>query len=130
MNIDKPDRNTIVVGGSYPGAMSAWFRNRYPHVAMASWASSGVVQPINDFWQFDEQVYLSSVKSGDWCPAAIQRSTAYVDEQTKLYNEGKANEIESALPEECKGMRSDDFMFFYADIFVESVQYGNRTTLC
>lgn len=27
-------------------------------------------------------------------------------------------------------MRTDDFMFYYADIFVESVQYGNRTELC
>jgi hypothetical protein len=27
-------------------------------------------------------------------------------------------------------MRTDDFMYYYADIFVESVQYGNRTTLC
>mmetsp|Transcript_76060 Transcript_76060/g.105131 ORF Transcript_76060/g.105131 Transcript_76060/m.105131 type:complete len:221 (-) Transcript_76060:56-718(-) len=27
-------------------------------------------------------------------------------------------------------MRGDDFMFYYADIFVESVQYGNRTNLC
>lgn len=50
MNKDKPDRNTIVIGGSYPGALSAWFRERYPHIAMASWASSGVVQPLNDMW--------------------------------------------------------------------------------
>ena len=27
-------------------------------------------------------------------------------------------------------MRTDDWMFFYADIFVESVQYGGRTALC
>lgn len=27
-------------------------------------------------------------------------------------------------------MRTDDFMFYYADIFVESVQYGHRTALC
>ena len=27
-------------------------------------------------------------------------------------------------------MRTDDWMFFYADIFVEGVQYGNRTTMC
>ena len=27
-------------------------------------------------------------------------------------------------------MRTDDFMFYYADIFVEGVQYGNRTGLC
>ena len=29
-----------------------------------------------------------------------------------------------------EGMRTDDFMFYYADIFVEGVQYGNRITLC
>ena len=28
------------------------------------------------------------------------------------------------------GMRSDDFMFYLADIIVESVQYGNRSNLC
>ena len=27
-------------------------------------------------------------------------------------------------------MRTDDWMFFYADIFLESVQYGNRTKMC
>ena len=27
-------------------------------------------------------------------------------------------------------MRTDDWMFFYADIFVEAVQYGGRTKLC
>ena len=27
-------------------------------------------------------------------------------------------------------MRTDDFMFYYADIFVEGVQYGHRTNLC
>ena len=33
----------VVVGGSYPGALSAWFRSRYPHLTVASWASSAVV---------------------------------------------------------------------------------------
>lgn len=60
VNKDSPARPTIVIGGSYPGAMSAWFRNRYPHVAVASWAASAVVQPIPDFWQYDEQIYLST----------------------------------------------------------------------
>jgi len=50
MNLDNPARQTIVIGGSYPGALSGWFRSRYPHMAIASWASSGVVQPIADFW--------------------------------------------------------------------------------
>ena len=33
----------LVIGGSYPGALSAWFRSRYPHLTAGSWSSSGVV---------------------------------------------------------------------------------------
>lgn len=43
------DKKTLVIGGSYPGALSAWFRVHYPQIALASWSSSGVVQPIIDF---------------------------------------------------------------------------------
>jgi len=68
----------VVIGGSYPGALSAWFRERYPHLAVASWSSSGVVQPIIDFYQFDGQIYTSTLKSGQFCPKAIQDIVAYV----------------------------------------------------
>jgi len=67
-----------VIGGSYPGALSAWFREKYPHLAVGSWSSSGVVQPIVDFWKFDEQTYQATVKSGDYCPKMIQDSMKYV----------------------------------------------------
>jgi len=52
--INKNNVEVVVVGGSYPGAMSAWFRSRYPHLTVASWASSAVVQPIIDFQQYDK----------------------------------------------------------------------------
>lgn len=42
----EPYRPVIVVGGSYPGALSAWFRSRYPQLSVGSWSSSGVVYPI------------------------------------------------------------------------------------
>jgi len=70
MNPDNANQ-VLVIGGSYPGAMSAWFRNRYPHLTVGAWSSSGVVQPVIDFWKFDEQTYTSSVKSGDYCPQMI-----------------------------------------------------------
>jgi hypothetical protein len=34
--------------------MSAWSRYKFPHVYFASLASSGVVDAVKDFWQFDD----------------------------------------------------------------------------
>jgi hypothetical protein len=43
----------ITVGGSYPGAMAAWFRSKYPHLTVGSISSSGVVLAVEDFKMFD-----------------------------------------------------------------------------
>ena len=43
----------ITIGGSYPGAMAAWFRYKYPHLTIGSIASSAVVEAIEDFKDFD-----------------------------------------------------------------------------
>lgn len=125
-------RKTMVIGGSYPGALSAWFKVRYPQIALASWASSGVVQPIINFWEFDNQVYESSVKSGEWCPLLIQKSVAYITEQGHARDNGDTNTVIDQFLKTGSnaGMPTSDFMFYYADIFVESVQYGHRTELC
>ncbi len=71
----------ITVGGSYPGAMSAWFRYKYPHLTAGSIASSAVVQAIENFKEFDEQIYLSSDKSGTFCVDAIKNVSDYVEKQ-------------------------------------------------
>lgn len=43
----KPD--WITVGGSYPGALSAWFKTLYPNHAVGAWSSSAVINAIEDF---------------------------------------------------------------------------------
>ena len=54
--VANPDQHldVLLIGGSYPGALAAWTRERYPHLAVGAWASSASVQPIIDFWKFDE----------------------------------------------------------------------------
>ena len=46
----------VVFGGSYSGALSSWYRTTYPDLSIGSLASSGVVNCIIDFYQFDMQV--------------------------------------------------------------------------
>lgn len=61
--------------------MSAWFRYKYPHMTIGSIASSAVVNAIEDFKEFDEQIYLSSHKSGSFCSDAIANLSTYVETQ-------------------------------------------------
>ena len=43
----------ITVGGSYPGALSAWFRYKYPHLTIGAIASSAVVLDVENFRDYD-----------------------------------------------------------------------------
>jgi len=65
----KPD--WITIGGSYPGALSAWFKSQYPTHAIGAWSSSGVINAIQDFKDYDKQVYTATSKSGEYCPDQI-----------------------------------------------------------
>lgn len=40
----------VTFGGSYPGALAAWFRQKYPEYTVGSVASSGVVNLKLDFY--------------------------------------------------------------------------------
>ena len=77
MNLDNPSRQTIVIGGSYPGALSAWFRYKYPDIAIASWAASAVVQPYADMWTYDEQIWDSTYGIAPQCAETLQRFQQY-----------------------------------------------------
>jgi hypothetical protein len=50
------DNPWFVFGGSYAGALSAWFRLKFPHLTCGSLASSGVVLAVYNFTDFDKQV--------------------------------------------------------------------------
>ena len=57
----------MTIGGSYPGAMSAWFKSQYPDTATAAWSSSGVIEAIRDFTDYDLDVYTATSRSSASC---------------------------------------------------------------
>jgi hypothetical protein len=131
MNADMPSRKTIVIGGSYPGALSAWFRDKYPNIATASWAASAVVQPLADMWSYDEQVYLSTHNIGPYCSETLVRMNVYATEQGILRNSGQPNAIDSIIVgTDAEGMLTTDFLSYVGDFPAGQVQYGSSKSFC
>jgi hypothetical protein len=120
-----------VIGGSYPGALSAWFRYTYPNIATASWASSAVVQPWVDMWTYDEQIYDSTSQISHECALTLQRFQQYGTTQAILRNAGENNQITDVLAgTPGAGMLTDDFLAYMGDIPAGYVQYGHATEFC
>lgn len=69
----------MTIGGSYPGALSAWFKSQYPTTAAAAWSSSGVINAIRDYEDYDYDVYLSTGRSGAYCPQMIKNISDFID---------------------------------------------------
>jgi len=74
----KPD--WVTVGGSYPGALSAWFKSKYPEHAIGAWSSSGVIHAIAPFSEFDASLYTSLRKSGNSCPDIVQTHYTWMED--------------------------------------------------
>ncbi|RWW20262.1 hypothetical protein GW17_00015638 [Ensete ventricosum] len=55
-NISETENPWFVFGVSYSGALSAWFRLKFPHLTCGSLASSAVVLAVYNFTEFDQQV--------------------------------------------------------------------------
>ncbi|XP_076929722.1 putative serine protease EDA2 [Bidens hawaiensis] len=118
-NVESP---WFVFGISYAGALSAWFRLKFPHLTCGSLASSGVVNAILDFYQYDQQIGEST---GPECKAILQEVTQLVE--NRLASDGEALRTEFGA----KVLKIDgDFMYFLADAAAVAIQYGNPDKLC
>ena len=71
------------MGGSYPGALVAWFKSQYPDAAIGAWSSSGVIHAIRDYRTFDLDIFMRADASGPECSDAIRRSIDIVEREFK-----------------------------------------------
>lgn len=121
------DHQWVVIGGSYPGALSAWFKSVYPNHAVAAWSSSGVINAIQDFTDFDFDIFNTTQQSGVECSQAIAEITESID---AALDSGDTKKLFKDFANTNVDIVHGDFMFFIADIFTMGVQYGTRTDLC
>nr|GMC57543.1 probable serine protease EDA2 isoform X1 [Ipomoea batatas] len=122
LNKSNADNPWFVFGTSYAGALSAWFRLKFPHLTCGSLASSGVVLAIFNFTEFDKQVGESA---GPECKSVLQEITQLVDK--KLASNNKETKAIFGAAE----LKNDgDFLYFLADAAVTAIQYGNPDALC
>eukprot|EP01117_Protostelium_nocturnum_P005030 TRINITY_DN1818_c0_g1_i1.p1 TRINITY_DN1818_c0_g1~~TRINITY_DN1818_c0_g1_i1.p1 ORF type:complete len:457 (-),score=129.25 TRINITY_DN1818_c0_g1_i1:223-1593(-) len=121
-NIAKSPLKIFTIGVSYSGALSAWFRIKYPHITSGSLSSSGVVNAIKDFGQYDGQVPVSV---GLKCTNALRSVTktiqAAIDRGNSTYYKLKFNATR---------LNDADFNYMIGDIGATLVQYGRRKDLC
>eukprot|EP00826_Nyctotherus_ovalis_P056849 TRINITY_DN7754_c0_g3_i7.p1 TRINITY_DN7754_c0_g3~~TRINITY_DN7754_c0_g3_i7.p1 ORF type:complete len:426 (-),score=72.17 TRINITY_DN7754_c0_g3_i7:43-1287(-) len=118
----------VVIGGSYAGAMAAWFRYKYPHLAVGAISSSGVVNAIDDFYHYEMQVVEDVEKCGK---DAVKKLKAQQDLAAKMINNRDKKVVEDFLKMiNAEGMTSIDFLYYYADVPVTWIQKGLRNDLC
>lgn len=128
-NHDKPNRPVVVIGCSYPGALASFFRQRYPHLSVAAWASSGSVYPLAKFWQYDEHIYTATMKYKNTdCTQAIQEMAQRMD--AALSAGGQTRDDAMSRLGADPTMNNGDFSYFWADVFADAVQYHQRTKMC
>ncbi|TDG53132.1 hypothetical protein AWZ03_000675 [Drosophila navojoa] len=69
----------IAFGGSYPGSLAAWAREKYPHLIDGAISSSGPLLAQVDFSQYFEVVKASLASYKPECVEAVSRGFAQVE---------------------------------------------------
>lgn len=81
----------ILAGGSYAGAMTTWFRQKYPHLANGGWASSAPLYAKLDFSEYKEVVSSSINSIGG--PKCYQRLFEVFQKMSALIYAGRVDRL-------------------------------------
>ncbi|XP_074496690.1 thymus-specific serine protease [Sebastes fasciatus] len=126
-------RNTwISFGGSYSGALSAWFRGKFPNLVYGAVASSAPVRAELDFSAYSNIVGLSlmneAVGGSEKCLAGVQEAFAAVEalmggNTSQVAEDFGCCQIPKDLDDQIELMQN------LADIIMGTVQYNEEGVL-
>ena len=120
----KKSMKWVTIGGSYAGALSAWFKETYPDVAIAAWSSSGVVEAEFNFYDYEGHVMeVMSPVCQDAVRHVMTIAEAMWDNETQR---PQLLEMFGAPSYFLKG----DFFYMLADAAAGAVQYGHKSLFC
>lgn len=122
-NVLKEEVRWMVIGGSYPGLLSAYARTLYPNEFQCAISSSGVVLASNKFDDFDRQIAISM---GQSCAAVARRVRRQVE---ALLDDPTTTDYVLELFG-AKGVEKETFRFVLGEIFSIAPQYGKRDLVC
>ncbi|XP_029963538.1 thymus-specific serine protease [Salarias fasciatus] len=127
-------RNTwISFGGSYSGALSAWFRGKFPNLVFGAVASSAPVKAKLDFSEYNKVVGLSLLKEAvggsEKCLAEVREAFSAVEAALMAGNTSRV-----AVDFNCCQIPTDpdnqvELMQNLADIVMGTVQYNEEGVL-
>lgn len=69
----------IAFGGSYPGSLAAWVREKYPHLIYGAISSSGPLLAKVDFFEYFDVVVASLKSYNEKCVEAVTKSFQQVE---------------------------------------------------
>jgi len=118
----------LVVGGSYPGSLSSWFRLFYPHLTVASWSSSAPLNIKNEFPEYDSYIAEQLNNSNEVC---LERTKTIFDNANAIVKSGDAQRIKAfkalyGIPEETMDISA---LYIITDVLAAIVQYNSRYQL-
>lgn len=115
----------LLIGGSYPGLLSAYIRAKYPKEFKAAISSAGVVYAIRDYQDFDLQ---DAISMGHECAAVARHTRIQIDKLLKTDKEFVMrlfNCSDKFIDED-----NHQFQYFIGELYTLALQYGNLTQLC
>ena len=120
---------TVVMGGSYAGASSAWMRRAYPTLVDAAIAQSPPVTATYSFPEYDTS-NLVALSSPDYRCAHAEARVAAALTSLLSSEPAKLMELFGAAFDATSPTGTVDFAYALGDSVASAVQYGRKSMLC